>query len=148
MLDTGVISGEDVCCGVVFHTLVGVFVFSFMWSELLMTSAISCPLWSLVCECHKVECTFTSPVRTECVMFVMCCVVCSVVCLWLLFCSVWMCCLEEVYRCLLLFSVVNVYLDHLKLCGVCINSRRYVYCGECYVVSNEVPCATYRCALL
>ena len=38
-----VISGEDVCCSVVFGTLVGVFVFSIMWSELLMTSAISCP---------------------------------------------------------------------------------------------------------
>ena len=34
-------------------------------------------------------------------------------------------------------SVVNVYLDHLKLCVVCINGRRYVCCGECYVVSNE-----------
>ena len=39
-----VISGEDVCCGVVFGTLVGVF--SVGWSELLMTSAIICPLWS------------------------------------------------------------------------------------------------------
>ena len=38
------ISGEDVCCSVVFGTLVGVFVFSVMWSELLMTSAICCPL--------------------------------------------------------------------------------------------------------
>ena len=45
MLDTVVISGEDVCCRVVFGTLVGVFVFN---SELLMTSAISCPLWSSV----------------------------------------------------------------------------------------------------
>ena len=36
--------GDDVCCSVVFGTLVGVFVFSVMWSELLMTSAISCPL--------------------------------------------------------------------------------------------------------
>ena len=36
-------SGDDVCCSVVFGTLVGVFVFSVMWSELLMTSAISCP---------------------------------------------------------------------------------------------------------
>ena len=35
------ISGEDVSCSVVFGTLVGVFVFSVMWSELLMTSAIS-----------------------------------------------------------------------------------------------------------
>ena len=48
MLDTVVISGEDVCCNVVFGTLVGVFVFSVMWSEMLMTSAISCPLWSSV----------------------------------------------------------------------------------------------------
>ena len=69
MLDTVVISGEDVCCSVVFGTLVSVF--SVMWSELLMTSAISCPLWSSVYECHKVECAFTSPVRTECGMFVM-----------------------------------------------------------------------------
>ena len=41
MLDTAVISGEDVCCSVVFDTLVNLFVFSVMWSELLMTSAIS-----------------------------------------------------------------------------------------------------------
>ena len=33
MLDTVVISGDDVCCNVVFATLVGVFVFSVMWSE-------------------------------------------------------------------------------------------------------------------
>ena len=39
MLDTVVMSGDDVCCSVVFGTLVGVFVFSVMWSELLMTSA-------------------------------------------------------------------------------------------------------------
>ena len=36
------------------------------------------------------------------------------------------------------FSVVNAYLDHLKFCVVCINSRRYVCCSECYVVSNSV----------
>ena len=36
-----------------------------------------------------------------------------------------------------MFSVVNVYLDHLKYCVVCINSRRYVCCSECDVVSNE-----------
>ena len=34
-------------------------------------------------------------------------------------------------------SVVNVYLDHLKFYVVCINSRRYVCCSECDVVSNE-----------
>ena len=52
MLDTVVMSGDDVCCSVVFGTLVGVF--SVMWSELLMTSAISCPLWSSVYECQRV----------------------------------------------------------------------------------------------
>ena len=36
-----------------------------------------------------------------------------------------------------MFSVVNVYLGHLKFCVVCINGRRYVCCGECYVVSDE-----------
>ena len=71
MLDTVVMSGDDVCCSVVFGTLVGVFVFSGMWSELLMTSAISCPLWSSVYECQRVECACTSPARTECGMFVM-----------------------------------------------------------------------------
>ena len=58
----------------VFGTLVGVFVFSVMGSELLMTSAISCPLWSSVYGCQKEEYAFTSPVRTECGMFVMCCI--------------------------------------------------------------------------
>ena len=60
----------------VFDTLVGMFVFSVMLSELLMTSAISCPLWSSVYECHKVECAFTSPVRTERGMFVIFCMQC------------------------------------------------------------------------
>ena len=69
-----VISGEDVCCSVMFGTLVGVF--SVMWSEFLMTSGISCPLCSSVYECHKVECVFMSSVRTECGMFVICCMQC------------------------------------------------------------------------
>ena len=76
MLDTVVISGEDVCCSVGFGTLVGVFVFSVMWSELLMASANSCPRRSSVYECQRVECAFTSPVRTECVMFLMYCMQC------------------------------------------------------------------------
>ena len=79
MLDTVVISGEDVCGSMEFGTLAGVFVFSFMWSELLMTSAISCPLWSSVYECQTVKCAFTSPMRTECGMFVMCCMSVSTV---------------------------------------------------------------------
>ena len=76
MLDTVVISGDDVCCGVVFGTLVDVFVFSVMRSELQMTSAISCPLWSAVYECRRVGCAFTSPERTECGMFEMYCMQC------------------------------------------------------------------------
>ena len=46
MLDTVVIYVDDVCCSVVFGTLLDVF--CVMWSELLMTSAItiSCSLWS------------------------------------------------------------------------------------------------------
>ena len=65
MLDTVVISGEDVCCSVLFDTLVCAFVFSVMLFELLMTSAISCPLWSSVDECQKVECAFTYRLATS-----------------------------------------------------------------------------------
>ena len=32
------------------------------------------------------------------------------------------------------FSVVNVYLDNLKFCSVCIDGRRYICCSEYYVV--------------
>ena len=78
VLDTVVISGEDVCCCVLFATLVGVSVFSVIWSELLMTSSIRCPLWSSVYECQRVDCAFTSP----------------------MFCSACMCCLKDVYKCL------------------------------------------------
>ena len=60
-----VISGEEVCCSAVFGTLVRVSLFSFIWLELLMTSVISCPQWSSVYECQRVEWAFTSPVRTE-----------------------------------------------------------------------------------
>ena len=42
-----------------------------------------------------------------------------------------------------MFSVVNVYLDHLKFYVVCINSRRYVCCSECDAVSNECNEPTY-----
>ena len=47
-VNTVVMSGDNVCCSVVFGILVGVSVYSVMWSELLMTSAISYPLWSSV----------------------------------------------------------------------------------------------------
>ena len=96
VLDTVLISGQNVCSSVVFGTLVGVFVFSVMWPKLLMISAISCPLWSSVYECQRLECAFTSPVRTKCRMFEMY----SVVCPCQLFCSAWMWCLDEVCKCL------------------------------------------------
>ena len=35
-----------------------------------------------------------------------------------------------------MFSVVNVYHDHLKFSVVCIDGRRYVCCSEFNVVSN------------
>ena len=76
MLDTVVISGEDVCGSVVFGTLAGVFLFSVMWSELLMTSAISCPLWSSVNESQRVVCAFISRVMTESGMCVIYCMQC------------------------------------------------------------------------
>ena len=132
MLDTVVMSGDDVCCSVVFGTLVGVFVFSVMWSELLMTSAISCPLWSSVYECQRVECAFTcSHVRDVlyAVLYV------RVSCFVVRGCGVSRRYIDVCYCDM--FSVVNVYLDHLKFYVVCINSRRYVCCSECDVVSNE-----------
>ena len=46
-----------------------------------------------------------------------------------------------VYNCDM-FSVVNVYRDHLKFCVVCIYGRRYVCCSECNVVSNECDVPT------
>ena len=48
MLDIVVKSGDDICCSEVFGPLVGVFMFIVMVSKLLMTSVISCSLWSLV----------------------------------------------------------------------------------------------------
>ena len=35
-----------------------------------------------------------------------------------------------------IFIVVNVYLDHLKICVVCIDGLRSVCCSECNAVSN------------
>ena len=43
MLDTVVISSGDVCCSVVFGTLVGVFVFGVMWSELIIVDVYPLP---------------------------------------------------------------------------------------------------------
>ena len=119
-----------------------------MWSKLLIISAISCPLWSSVYECQRVECALTSPVRTECGMCVMYCMQCCMIV------SAVLKCVDVLSRGGIyymhvcncdLFSVVNVYLDHLKFCVVCINGRRYVCCSECNVVSNE--CNEYTPAL-
>ena len=56
----------------VFGILVGVM--SVMWSELHMSSSFSCPPWSSVYECQRVECAFTYPVRTGYGMFVINCI--------------------------------------------------------------------------
>ena len=114
----------------VFGTLVGVF--SVMWSELLMTSAISCPLWSESGVCvHISGEDWVWYVRDVlyAVLYV------RVSCFVVRGCGVSRRYID-VYYCDM-FSVVNVYLDHLKFCVVCINSRRYVCCSECDVVSNE-----------
>ena len=67
--------------------------------------------------------TISCPVRTECGMFVMCCMYVSAVFVVRGFTVS----KRYIYVCYCdLFSVVNVYLDHLKF----------------------LPCATYRCALL
>ena len=45
-----------------------------------MISAIPCPLWTSLYEFQRVECAFTSPMRTECVMYCMqCCMPLSAV---------------------------------------------------------------------
>ena len=152
MLDTVVMSGDDVCCSVVFGTLVGVF--SVMWSELLMTSAIS--WYSVVISVRVPESGVCVHIFGEdrvwyvrdvlyAVLYV------RVSCFVVRGCGVSRRYIDVCYCDM--FSVVNVYHDHLKFCVVCINSRRYVCCSECDVVSNEcnahlLPCATYQCALL
>ena len=69
---------------------------------------------------------FTSPVRTECGMFVMCC-------------------LDEVRYinvcCSDAFSVVNMYLDHMTFCFVCINSQKSVVVNFLSLMCDEpTPC--------
>ena len=93
---------------------------------------------------------FTSPVRTECGMFVLyavlygsvnCCVVrgCAVSIRYVNVCH------SDV------FSVVNMYLDYLKLCAVCINRRMYVCCSLLLLVSLHhtfvIHCFTHLCAV-
>ena len=102
-----------------------------------MTSVICCPLWSSVYQCHKVECAFNS--GEECVWCI--CDMMYAVLYVCVSCFVVRGCAVsrryiDVCNCDM-FNVVNVYLDHLKLCVVRINGRRYVCCGERYVVSND-----------
>ena len=95
-----------------------------------MTSVLSCPLWSSVYECPTVEGAFTSPVKTECGM-------CDVLYAVLYVCAVQYSVLYVRVSCFVvcgcavsrryinvcncdMFSVVNVYHDHLKICVVCI----------------------------
>ena len=48
-----------------------------------------------------------------------------------------------------MFSVVNVYLGHLKFCVVFINNQRYVCSSECDVVSNEpTSCLVHCCEVM
>ena len=79
------------------------------------------------------ECLFTSPIRTECVMFVMLYV--RVSCFVMHGCAVSLIYID-VCNCDV-FRVVNMYLDHFKFCVVLLNGRIYVCCSECNVVSNE-----------
>ena len=103
-----------------------------------MTSAISCPLWSSVYECQRVECAFTSPVRTECGMYVRgvlyAVLYVRVSCFVVRGCGVSR---KYINVAIVMFSVVNVYLYHLKFLVVCIDGRKYVCCSECNVVCNE-----------
>ena len=141
MLGTVTIPGEDVCCSVMFGTLFGMSVFSVMWSELLITSAISCPLWSSVYDSKTVECVHISG---EDIVWYICDVLYAVLYVRVN-CFVvrgYAVSRRYIHVCNSdLFSAVNMYLDHLQFCVVCSNGRRYVCCSKCYVVSNEsTPC--------
>ena len=57
-----VMSGEVGCWFTWGGMRVGVFVFSVIWLEFAIMSAISDPRWSSVVECHWCECAFMSPV--------------------------------------------------------------------------------------
>ena len=108
--------------------------FSDMWSELLMTSAISFH------QCTSARyLSVRSHLRWGLSVVCSWCTVCSVICPCRLFVvRRWGVLRMYIDVCYCdMFSVVNVYLDHLKFCVVCINSRRYVCCSECNVVSND-----------
>ena len=90
-----------------------------MWSELLMTSAISCSLCSSVYECQGVECAFTSPARAEFGMIIMCAVFyVRVNCFVVRGCAV-----SRRYTCLYIFSsTILVSFSILHFCNSYISS--------------------------
>ena len=59
---TSVMSGDVFCWLVLLGILVGVSVLSVMSEELLISSSICVPLWSVYGEYHSVECAFASEV--------------------------------------------------------------------------------------
>ena len=136
MLDTVVISGDDVCCSVVFGTLIGMFVFSVV----RVADDICYQLSSVVISVRVPEsgvCVHISD--KDCVWYVYDIlyavlyfrVSCIVVRAYAI--SRWY--IHVFNRDM--FSVINVYLEHLQFCVVCINGQMCVYCSECNVVSNE-----------
>ena len=100
VLDTVVISGDYVCCSVVFG-------FSVMWS-------VGTGVW-YVCDVLYAVLYVRARSFAVCGGAV----------------------LKRYIKVCNMFSVVNVYLGHMKFCAVCINGRRHVCCSECNVVSNE-----------
>ena len=75
------------------------------------------------------KCAFTSLVRTECGMFVMYCMQC--VCPCQMFCSAWMCRLEEVYKCLQLWfssSYVSVSITSAVLFCSAFGKHSHLHC--------------------
>ena len=119
-----------VSSSVVFGTQVGVSVVSVIWFEFLMTSAISCHLWSSVYECQRedlvwyvcdvlyvpVNCFVAVDVLSRGGIYMFSIVVCLV---------------------LLICTLINKNRMN-QFCVVCINGRRYVCCSECYVVLTSV----------
>ena len=76
------------------------------------------------------ECVFTSPMRTECGMFVMCCMQCCMSVSTVLQCVDVMSSRRYINVCDSdVFCVGNMYLGHLKFYIVGIDGRRYVCCS-------------------
>ena len=102
-----------------------------------VTYAISCPMWSSVYECQSVRSVHISGV--DCVWYV-CDVLYAVLYVRVSCFVVPGCAVSRRYindcNCDM-FSVVNVYIDHLRFCVVCIDGQRYVCCTGYNVCLNE-----------